>query len=280
MPFLENVTRGRNVPRERLLGGRPPLRAVRRRQPDQRAEPRADRRARGRAATRTASTCRSTSATATGIRSSPTRCAQMRDDGVERALAVFTSAFSSYSGCRQYREDLFNAQQAVGADAPEVPRDADVLQPPRLRSRRTSIACATRCRELPARRRARRVHGALDPRGDGAQLCRTKPSCESRRGSSRRPSASTTGRSSTRAAAGRRRCRGSSPDISDHLEDVAARGVRSVVVSPIGFVSDHLEVLFDLDIEARETAERARAARSPAPGRPGRIPRSSPGSAS
>ena len=47
---------------------------------------------------------------------------QMRDDGVRRALAVFTSAFSSYSGCRQYREDLFNAQQAVGPDAPEVPR--------------------------------------------------------------------------------------------------------------------------------------------------------------
>jgi ferrochelatase len=45
------------------------------------------------------------------------------------------------------------------------------------------------------------------------------------------------------------------PDISDHLTAVAARGVRAVVVSPLGFVSDHLEVRFDLDVEARETAE-------------------------
>ena len=44
------------------------------------------------------------------------------------------------------------------------------------------------------------------------------------------------------------------PDICDHLRDVAARGVTDVVISPIGFVSDHLEVLFDLDVEARETA--------------------------
>ena len=44
------------------------------------------------------------------------------------------------------------------------------------------------------------------------------------------------------------------PDILDHLGVVAARGVKDVVVSPIGFVSDHLEVLFDLDVEARDTA--------------------------
>jgi ferrochelatase len=46
------------------------------------------------------------------------------------------------------------------------------------------------------------------------------------------------------------------PDIGDHLETVAARGVAAVVVAPIGFVSDHLEVLFDLDVEAKEIAER------------------------
>jgi protoporphyrin/coproporphyrin ferrochelatase len=46
------------------------------------------------------------------------------------------------------------------------------------------------------------------------------------------------------------------PDINDHLEALAAKGVTDVVVSPIGFVSDHLEVLWDLDNEAKETAER------------------------
>jgi ferrochelatase len=46
------------------------------------------------------------------------------------------------------------------------------------------------------------------------------------------------------------------PDVGEHLEAVAERGVRAVVLAPIGFVSDHLEVLFDLDVEARETSER------------------------
>ena len=45
------------------------------------------------------------------------------------------------------------------------------------------------------------------------------------------------------------------PDVCDHIRGLAARGVRDVVVSPVGFVSDHMEVLFDLDVEARETAE-------------------------
>ena len=44
------------------------------------------------------------------------------------------------------------------------------------------------------------------------------------------------------------------PDILDHLRAVAARDITDVVIAPIGFVSDHLEVLFDLDVEAAETA--------------------------
>jgi protoporphyrin/coproporphyrin ferrochelatase len=44
------------------------------------------------------------------------------------------------------------------------------------------------------------------------------------------------------------------PDILDHLEDLHARGVRNVLVCPIGFVSDHLEVRWDIDVEAQETA--------------------------
>jgi ferrochelatase len=46
------------------------------------------------------------------------------------------------------------------------------------------------------------------------------------------------------------------PDINDHLESLAKQGVSEVVVSPVGFISDHLEVLWDLDVEARQTAER------------------------
>jgi protoporphyrin/coproporphyrin ferrochelatase len=47
------------------------------------------------------------------------------------------------------------------------------------------------------------------------------------------------------------------PDVCDHIRALARRGVRDVVVSPIGFVSDHMEILFDLDVEARQAAEQS-----------------------
>ncbi len=69
---------------------------------------------------RTASTCRSTGATATGSRTSPTPCGEMRDDGVRRALVFATSATASYSACRQYREDLARRAPVAGDGAPEL----------------------------------------------------------------------------------------------------------------------------------------------------------------
>src|SRR4051812_18188688 len=121
MPFLENVTRGRGVPRERLLevahhyelfGGVSPINEQNRAlvaalEQDLRA-PGAD------------------LPVYFGNRNwhpfLEDTVRQMRDDGVRKALAFLTSAYSSYSGCRQYRENLFVAQQAVGPDAPELPR--------------------------------------------------------------------------------------------------------------------------------------------------------------
>jgi ferrochelatase len=47
------------------------------------------------------------------------------------------------------------------------------------------------------------------------------------------------------------------PDVCDHIRSLAAQGVKDVVVSPVGFVSDHMEILFDLDVEAREAAAEA-----------------------
>ncbi len=106
MPFLENVLRGRNVPRERMLevaehyqhfGGVSPINEQNRA---------LDRRADDRTQPTTGRSCPSTGATATGIRCWPTRSRRWRDDGVTQALAFVTCAFSSYSGCRQYREDI------------------------------------------------------------------------------------------------------------------------------------------------------------------------------
>jgi protoporphyrin/coproporphyrin ferrochelatase len=119
IPFLENVTRGRNIPRERLaevgehyrmFDGVSPLNAQ----------------------NRALIAALREELDAHGIDLPiyfgnrnwhpllTDTLAQMTADGVKRVLAFFTSAYSSYSGCRQYRENLYEAQQAIGPDAPEV----------------------------------------------------------------------------------------------------------------------------------------------------------------
>ena len=119
MPFLENVLRGKNVPHERMLevakhyyqfGGKSPINDQNRRliaALEAELEP-------------TAPICRFTGAIATGIPLLADTLQQMKNDGVRHALAFVTSAYSSYSGCRQYRENIAAAQQAVGTGAPEV----------------------------------------------------------------------------------------------------------------------------------------------------------------
>ena len=118
MPFLENVTRGRGIPRERLeevahhyelYGGVSPINAQNRALI---------------AALRSELDAHGIDPIYFGNRNwNPylvDAVREMRDDGVKRALAIFTSGFSCYSGCRQYRENIFDAQQAVGPDAPEI----------------------------------------------------------------------------------------------------------------------------------------------------------------
>ena len=110
LPFLENVLRGKNVPRERMLEVAEHYRALRRRQPDQRAEPRPDRGARRRARAHGPPL-----PIYWGNRNwhplLADTLAEMARDGVRRALGFFTSAYSSYSSCRQYREDIEQARQ-------------------------------------------------------------------------------------------------------------------------------------------------------------------------
>ena len=207
MPFLENVTRGRNVPRERLeevahhymrFGGVSPINAQNRELiaalERELAEHGID------------------LPVYFGNRNwhplLPDTVAQMTRDGVRRALCFLTSAFSSYSGCRQYRENLFVAQLAVGPDAPELPRLRMLFNHPGFIE-----ANADRLRAALAEsagRAARRLHRAQHPGRDGRAVRATRRSSPRRRGSSPRRPASATTRSSTRAAAGRRTCRGSS----------------------------------------------------------------------
>jgi ferrochelatase len=253
MPFLENVTRGRNVPRERLhdvahhyelFGGVSPINEQNR---ELIAALELELRAHG-----------IDLPVYFGNRNwhpfLGDTMQQMSDDGVRRALGVFTSAFSSYSGCRQYREDLYNAQQAVGPLAPEVPRVRMFYNHPgfieanvdRVRAALAELSTsdahiAFTAHSIPQAMAKScayvlQLHEAARLVAEAVGIDDWSVVYQSRSGPPHVPWLE--------------------PDISDHLAQLAARGAAGVVVSPIGFVSDHLEILFDLDVEAKETAQR------------------------
>ena len=249
MPFLENVTRGRGVPRERLLdvahhyelfGGVSPINEQNRAliaalEPELRAH-------------------EIDLPIYFGNRNWQPFIAdamtQMRDDGVRNALAFLTSAYSSYSGCRQYRENLFDAQQAAGADAPAVSRLRMLYNHPGFID-----ANADHVREALTRVPAG-SHIAFTAHSIPAAIARNC-AYEFQLRETARLVAEAVGvehwRVVYQSRSGPPHVPWLEPDVCNHLEQLDAPGV---VVSPIGFVSDHLEVLYDLDVEARDTAER------------------------
>ena len=264
MPFLENVTRGRGVPPRATAGGRRALPALRRRQPDQRAVPRPDRGA-GAELRRTASTCPSTGATATGTPSSTTRSADGRRRRAHGALAFVTSRLRSYSGCRQYREDIARAQgEAVGRARRRSTSSATSSTTPASSSPWSTAPVEALDRVARRHRDARPagLHRAQHPDRDGPH----RPDS-----TGRATSAAPSGGSWPSRGAGRRRewdlvwqSRSGppqipwlEPDVCDHLR--LPRPTRPRWCScPLGFVSDHMEVVYDLDAEAAEVAGKAR----------------------
>src|SRR5690348_15875166 len=253
LPFLENVTRGRGVPRERLLdvakhyerfGGVSPINAQNRAliaalEPELRA--------RGVGLPVYFGNRNWHPFLADTMRA-------MRDDGVRRALAVLTSAYSSYSGCRQYREDLFRAQQEVGADAPEVPRLRMFFNHPGF-----VAANVDRVRDALATLPDVPAHIAFTAHSIPLAMAKNC-AYEAQLGETARLVADAAGIESWavvfQSRSGPPHVPWLEPDVSDHLEALAAQGVENVVLAPIGFISDHMEVLYDLDVEARETAVR------------------------
>ena len=252
IPFLENVTRGRNVPRERLeevahhyelFGGVSPINAQ----------------------NRALIAALRQELDAHGIELPiyfgnrnwdpflADALQEMAGDGIERALAFFTSAYSSYSGCRQYREDLANAQQAVGPRAPEVLKTRMFFNHPGwIEANADHVRAALA--QVPAGREAHVAFTAHSIPLAMAQACRYEDQLRE----SARLVAEAVGAADTalvyQSRSGPPHVPWLEPDILDHLHLLAGQGVTDVVVSPIGFVSDHLEVLFDLDVEARKTA--------------------------
>ncbi|WP_152050072.1 ferrochelatase [Tautonia marina] len=180
---------------------------------------------------------------------------QMADDGIKRALAVVTSAFSSYSGCRQYRENLQNSRRTVGEN------QAPIIQKMRVWYNHPAWieVNADRVREaleqIPSDRResARVAFTAHSIPESMAKNCnyvtQLMESC--------RLVAEAVGLPEDRwslvyqSRSGRPQDPWLEPDIVDHLEALHEQGVTDAVVHPIGFISDHMEVLFDLDEEAK-----------------------------
>jgi protoporphyrin/coproporphyrin ferrochelatase len=179
--------------------------------------------------------------------------AQMAADGVSHAVAFVTSAYGSYSGCRQYLDDIdkirhfFNhpgfigpftqaALAAVESLPPGVSQDAHLVFTAHSVPEAMAASSGQAGGLYPAQltEAARLIAGRLaDAEGHDRPW---RLVYQSRSGPPQVPWLG--------------------PDVCDHLETLAADGAPGVVVIPVGFVSDHLEVVYDLDMEAAKLARR------------------------
>jgi ferrochelatase len=259
VPFLENVTRGRNIPPERLrevgehyfrFGGVSPINAQ----------------------------CRQLIAKVTdefaahdvalpiywGNRNwhplLPDVIAQMRDDGIRRALAFITSPYSSYSSCRQYLDDIARAREIVGPGAPEVHRlrhyfDHPGFVEPLARNVAAALAAA-RDGAIRGDRPPALLYSAHSIPRAMAEACDYEAQLhEVARLVTERAAPHDPWSLVWQSRSGPPTVPWLEPDIGDALAGAAAAGAASVVVAPIGFVGDHMEVVYDLDVQAAAQAE-------------------------
>lgn len=186
----------------------------------------------------------------------------MAAGGVKRAVAFATSAYSSYSSCRQYLDNIDQAMAQAGPDAPEVIKIPPYYRHPGFIGSFTDAA-ARALAALPAGLADQAdliftAHSIPDsmaassgPAGVGhaypAQLAEVAGLVAAGLGR-------TTWRLAYQSRSGPPSVPWLGPDVGDCLTDLAKAGSAGVVVIPIGFVSDHMEVVYDLDLEAARTA--------------------------
>jgi len=250
MPFLENVLRRRNVPRERMLrvakryelfGGVSPLNGQNRKliaALDQELKAKGPQ-----------------LPIYFGNRNWHPLLAdtlgKMRDDGVKNALAFVTSAYSSYSSCRQYLEDIERARASVGPEAPRFEKlRAFYNHPGFIEANVASVQAALE--QIPQERRAetRIVFTAHSIPESMANHCDYEAQLQE---TSRLISDRLAGKDwrlvfQSRSGLPSQPWLG--PGVCDHLRELRESGSSDVVVAPIGFVSDHMEIIYDLDTEA------------------------------
>jgi protoporphyrin/coproporphyrin ferrochelatase len=270
VPFLENVTRGRGIPKERLeevgehyflFGGKSPINDLNR---------------------------AFIAAVEEDFRSNGVdlpvywgnrnwgpyltdTVRQMRDDGITRALCLFTSAYSSWSGCRQYRENLAEAVAEVGEGAPALDRVRHYFNHPGFVESMLD-ATLSALAELPAETRndARLLfvtHSIPTAMNDASGLSDQFPSggayvtqhesvaAEIGEGVRHHTGHRFTSELVYCSRSGAPHIPWLEPDVGDRIRELAQEGVPAVVVIPIGFVSDHMEVVYDLDTEAKDVAD-------------------------
>jgi ferrochelatase len=237
VPFLENVTRGRGIPAARLqevgrhylevFGGVSPL-------PEQCRR------------LRTALQAELDLPVYWGNRNwhpfLADTCAQMVADGRQHALVVTTSAFPSYSGCRQYREDLATVSAPRLTKLRNYWAEDGFLTPVRRKADAAAAGLASPHLLFTAHSVPVSMNDCAGPGGGAyeaalriaaAKVADDRPwdlAWQSRSGPPQVPWLE--------------------PDVSDRLRSLAAEGVSEVVIVPIGFTSDHVEVVYDLDVVA------------------------------
>ncbi len=255
LPFLENVLRGRNVPHERMLqvaehyyhfGGKSPINDQNRALV---SALKAELQAHGIQVPVYLGNRNWHPMLADTVR-------EMKEDGVQRALALVTASYSSYSSCRQYRENIEGAQSAVGNGAPRIDKVRAYFNHPGFID-----AVVDRVRsaleELPLELRSEThvvytAHSIPKSMADSckyvAQLTEASRLVSQRLGRGADPLV-------FQSRSGPPSQPWLEPDILDHLREIHSQGAKSVVIVPIGFVSDHMEIIYDLDTQARALSE-------------------------
>jgi ferrochelatase len=256
IPFLENVLRGRNVPRERMLAvaehyyhfdGKSPI----------------NQQTRDLIATLEAELERNGPKLPIywGNRNWHPLLAEtlrrMKQDGVRRALGFVTSAYSSYSSCRQYREDIARARSEVGTGAPEVDKlRAFFNHPAFVEATVERVRDALDAVPAGARENVQIVYTAHSIPVSMADSCDYVGQLQEVR---HLVSAELGQKNDALVYQSRSGAPGQpwlEPDILNYLREVKERNLASaVVLAPIGFISDHMEVLYDLDVEARQICD-------------------------
>jgi protoporphyrin/coproporphyrin ferrochelatase len=313
MPFLENVVRGKDVPRQRLLqvaehyelfGGVSPINGQ----------------------NRALLAALAAELHAFGLHlpiywgnrnSHPLLAdavAQMAEDDIRNALALVTSAFGSYSGCRQYVEDIERARQEVGPDAPQIEKLRLFYNHPGFIEATTERVAAA-WREIPQERRddtlllfaahsipldaaacspyerqlreacrlvaeqvasgqrpvasGRMAEGRGDAQSPNLQVSKSSNSdpqsvIPNHSIACPRPDALSKGEGTSgrwpwelvfQSRSGPASQPWLEPDIHDRIRRLPAEGIQQIVVAPIGFLAENMEVIYDLDVEVAELCQ-------------------------